>query len=125
MHELGVDPRLELVAADGGEHRVDVLDELESFSVEQLVLLLDTERVRVARAELVVDDAPAGSDPLPVIDGRERLLRLAHGRTASTSISTFHLGIEEPGEDGRVRGSDVAEDLRVSAGEAVEVVGVR
>ena len=47
-----------------------------------------------------------------------------HGRTASTSISTFHLRIEEAGEHGRVRGAYVAEHLGVRAREAVEVVRV-
>ncbi len=57
LHELGVDPRLELVARDRGEHRLDVLDEIERLRVEELVLLLDAERVRVTRPELVVEDA--------------------------------------------------------------------
>ena len=57
LHELGVDPRLELVARDRREHRLDVLDEVERLRVEELVLLLDAERVRVARSELVVEDA--------------------------------------------------------------------
>ena len=47
-----------------------------------------------------------------------------HGRTASTSISTFQRGSKRRGEHGRVRRADVAEDLGVRAGEAVEVVGV-
>ena len=59
LHELGVDARLELVAGDGGEHRVDVLDEVERLAVEEHVLLLDAERVRVALAEGVVEDAAA------------------------------------------------------------------
>ena len=57
LHELGVDPCLELVARDRGEHRLDVLDEVEGLGIEELVLLLDAERVRVARSERVVEDA--------------------------------------------------------------------
>ena len=48
LHQLGVDLRLQLVPFDGGEHRVDVLHEVERRRVEQLVLLLDAERVRLA-----------------------------------------------------------------------------
>ena len=48
LHELGVDARLELVSRHRGQHRVDVLDEVERLRVEELVLLLDPERVRVA-----------------------------------------------------------------------------
>ena len=58
LHELRVDPRLELVSGDRGEHRVDVLDEVERLGIEELVLLLDAERVRVAGSERVVEDAP-------------------------------------------------------------------
>ena len=55
----------------GGEHGVDVLDEVERLGVEQHVLLLDAERVRVALAERVVEDAAALGEagcPCPVID---------------------------------------------------------
>ena len=47
------------MAGDSGEHRVDVLDEVERLAVEKHVLLLDAERVRVARAERVVEHAAA------------------------------------------------------------------
>ncbi len=57
LHELRVDPRLELVAGDRGEHRLDVLDEIEGLGIEKLVLLLDAERVRVACSERVLEDA--------------------------------------------------------------------
>ena len=69
LHELRVHPQARFVPADGREHRLDVLDEVERLAVEQLVLLLDPERVRVARAELVVVDASRLTAPLPVIDG--------------------------------------------------------
>jgi hypothetical protein len=62
LHELGVDARLELVPRDRGEHRIDVLDEVEGLGVEEHVLLLDTERVRVARAERVAEHAAAGRE---------------------------------------------------------------
>ena len=68
LHELRVDPRLELVSGDRGEHRVDVLDEVERVGIEELVLLLDAERVRVAGSERVVEDAPCRFRPFPVIE---------------------------------------------------------
>ena len=46
LHQLGVDPRLELVAGHGVEHGVDVLDEVEGLRIEELVLLLDAQGVR-------------------------------------------------------------------------------
>ena len=71
LHQLCIDARLELVTRDRGEHRVDVLHEIERLAVEEHVLLLDAERVRVALAEpwsrtLTPVAKPA---PLPVIDG--------------------------------------------------------
>ena len=60
MHQLGVDPRLELVPGDSLQHRLDVLDEVIRLRIEKLVLLLDAERVGVARTELVVEDAGGG-----------------------------------------------------------------
>ena len=47
---------------DRGEHGVDVLDEVEGLRVEQHVLLLDAERVRLAFAEGVVEHAAAGGE---------------------------------------------------------------
>ena len=91
LHQLGVDPRLELVSGDGREHRLDVLDEVERLRVEQLVLLLDAQRVRVALAELVVEHAPRGERAVAGDRGGNGLFA-DHGMTASTSISTFHLG---------------------------------
>ena len=89
LHQLGVDPLLELVAGDRGEHGVDVLHEVERLAVEQHVLLLDAERVRVALPELVVEDAAARREALA---GDRRGIDLLHGRTASTSISTNQRG---------------------------------
>ena len=65
LHQLGVDLRLELVARDRREHGVDVLDEVERGAVEQLVLLLDAERVRIALPEPVVEHARAACRACP------------------------------------------------------------
>ena len=78
LHQLGIDARLELaVVGDAREHRVDVLHEVPGLWIEEHVLLLDAQRVRVAAAELVVEDA-----------------RFGHVRTitASASISTRQRG---------------------------------
>ena len=89
LHQLGVDPVGELVACDRVEHGLDVLDEVEALRVEEHVLLLHPERVRVARAELVVDDARCRRIDEP----RDRRWNdLFHGSTASASISTFQRG---------------------------------
>ena len=90
LHELRVYLRLELVPADRGHDRVDVLHEIERGRVEELVLLLDAERVRVTAAG-VIDHALRRRSLEPRDRGRDRLLR-RHGRTASASISTFHAG---------------------------------
>src|SRR6185312_3725525 len=50
---------LELVSRNRSEHRVDVLHEVERLGVEQHVLLFDTEGVRVAFPERVVEHAAA------------------------------------------------------------------
>ena len=86
LHQLGVDPVCERVALDRVEHRLDVLDEVEALRVEEHVLLLDAERVRVAGAEAVVDDARRRRALEP---GDRRRDDLLHGSTASASISTF------------------------------------
>src|SRR6185437_16778940 len=83
LHELGVDPRLELVARDRGEHGVDVLDEVVRLAVEQHVLLLDPQRVRVARAEGVVEHAAAGREGGALAGDRRRDQRVAHAGTIS------------------------------------------
>jgi hypothetical protein len=69
LHQLGVDLLLELVARGGGEHGLDVLDEVERLAVEQHVLLLDSERVRLALAEVVVDDAAPAANPPCMMSG--------------------------------------------------------
>ena len=69
LHQLGVDPRLELVAGDRLQHGVDVLDEVEGLAVQEHVLLLDAERVRVGLARTCgrARCRPATA-PLPVIE---------------------------------------------------------
>src|SRR4029077_2115995 len=84
LHELGVHARLELVACDRGENRVDVLDEVERLAVEEHVLLLDAEGVRVARAEGVVEDAAAGREVGALARDRRRDQRVVHAGTIST-----------------------------------------
>src|SRR5690348_17328503 len=91
LHQLRVDARLQLVPSDRGEHRVDVLDEVEGLAVEQHVLLLDAERVCVALAERVVEDASALGVAAPLAGDRGRE-DLAHGSNASASISTRQAG---------------------------------
>src|SRR5919198_208409 len=90
LHQLGVDPRLELVAVRRREHRVDVLDEIERLAVEEHVLLLHAQCVRVALAEGVVEHAPAGREALPGDRGGIDLLHA--GSISSTSISTNQRG---------------------------------
>ena len=89
LHQLGVEAARELVALDRVEHHLDVLDEVEALRVEEHVLLLDAQRVRVARPELVVEDA--GGRRVGDTGDRPRD-DLLHGSTASASISTFHAG---------------------------------
>ena len=88
LHQLGVQPARELVALDRVEHHLDVLDEVETLRVEEHVLLLDAERVRVAGAEPVVEDTRVRVDET----GDRVRDDLLHGSVASTSISTFHAG---------------------------------
>src|SRR5260221_7912374 len=112
LHQLGVNAVLVLArVGDGREHRVDVLHEVPGLGVEQHVLLLDAERVRVARSELVVEDAGFGAaealGALAGDRGREDLLTHGPSITASASISTSQ------------RGSGSAVTIPVSAGRAV------
>jgi len=74
LWQTGVDPRLELVPGHCGEHRLDVLDEVEGLRVEELVLLLHAEGVRIARAERVLEDAAGGLRAVAGDRGGERLL---------------------------------------------------
>src|SRR5215204_2786281 len=100
LHQLGIDDRLELVPDDRGEHRVDVLDEIERLAVHQHVLLLDAERVWIALAERVLEDAAAAREAgaLPRDRGWIDLLLVRRresdysGRSASASISTIQRG---------------------------------
>jgi hypothetical protein len=79
------------VAGDRRQHRVDVLDEIERLAVEEHVLLLDPERVRVALAEAVVEHAsPLGE--ARALAGDRRRVRLLHAISASASISTRQRG---------------------------------
>ena len=90
LHQLGIDARLELVALGRGEHRLDVLDEVECLAVEQHVLLLDAERVRLAGAEVVVEHAAALREARA---GDRRGEDLLHsGTNASSSISSSQRG---------------------------------
>src|SRR6185312_10501578 len=80
---------------DGGEHGVDVLHEIPGLGIEQHVLLLDAERVRVALAELVVEDARVlGTRPDRALARDRRREDLLHegSITASASISTSQRG---------------------------------
>ena len=67
LHELGLHLRLELVTRDRGQEGVDVLNEVEAVRVEEHVLLLDSEGVRISLAEGVVEDADAPAKPLLVM----------------------------------------------------------
>src|SRR2546426_663690 len=80
---------------DRREDRVDVLDEVPRLGIEQLILLLDAERVRVAPAERVVEHAgrPAGRSLGALARDRRRVdLLHAVSITASASISTSQRG---------------------------------
>src|SRR5437762_3465560 len=87
-----ISPRLELVARHRGEHRVDVLDEVECLAVEQHVLLLDAERVRIAASEGVVEHAASLCESAALAGDRRRMDLLHSGISASASISTSQLG---------------------------------
>jgi hypothetical protein len=52
------------VTDESGQDRVDPLDEVEALAVEQHVLLLDAERVRLAVPEPVLEDAAARGETL-------------------------------------------------------------
>ena len=69
LHQLRADVLVELTVLRGREHRVHVLDEVERLRVEEHVLLLDAERERLARPEVVVEDAAPLGEPL-ARDGR-------------------------------------------------------
>src|SRR5262249_34389736 len=91
---LRVHVRLELVSRHRAEHRVDVLDEVQRLGVEQHVLLLDAQRVRLALAEGVVEDAAAGGEALARDRGGVNLVHVLS--MASASISTNQRGSRSP-----------------------------
>jgi hypothetical protein len=90
LHELGVHTLLELVARGRGEDGLDVLDEVEGLAIEEHVLLLDTERVRLSGSELVVEHAAALREAGAHDRRREDLL--AQWIWASSSISSSQRG---------------------------------
>jgi hypothetical protein len=66
------------MALDRRQDGLDVLDEIERLAVEEHVFLLDAERVRVARAVLVVEDASRVRGALAGDRGGNRL-PVGHG----------------------------------------------
>src|SRR5207247_9880593 len=80
LDQRGGRRRRELVAGDGGEPGVDVLHEVERLAVEEHVLLLDAERIRVALAVGVVEHAAAGREAA-ALAGDRRWIDLRHART--------------------------------------------
>ena len=126
LHQLRCDAGLELVSFDRREHRLDVLDEIERLAVEEHVLLLDPERVRVARAVLVVEHASRVRGALARDRGRDRLPVAAHGDVG------LGLDLDEPARVEEVAtttdvlaGLIEREDLAVRARDLVEVVRAR
>src|SRR5207244_1926412 len=106
----GVDVRAVLAVLDRGEHGVDVLHEVPRLRVEEHVLLLDAERVRVTLAKGMVEDArPGPALPDGALAGDRRWEDLLHDGsiTASASISTSQ------------RGSSRTVTIPVDAGRAV------
>src|SRR5664279_1900447 len=95
LHQLGVDPRLELVPLHRCEDGVDVLDEVERLAVEEHVLLFDAERVGVALSECVIEDAAARRETAALARDRCRV-DLLHEITASSSTSTSQRGSSSP-----------------------------
>src|ERR1019366_2193714 len=74
-----VDALLMLAVLDGRKHRVDVLHEIPRLGIEQHVLLLDAERVRIALAERVVEHAGvSGAQSLGALPGDRRREDLLH-----------------------------------------------
>src|SRR5205823_9311441 len=107
LHQLGVDARLELVSRDRGEHRVDVLDEVEGLAVEEHVLLLDAERVRVARAEGMVENAAS----------RRKARALARDRRRDEGIG--HAATISPAFAGRKRRPSITSGIPITTDEAI------
>ena len=93
LHQLGADDVLEMTALDRGQHRVDVLDEVERGCVEEHVLLLHAERVRIALAEAVLVHAAVRGQPLARDAGRNDAVHagmLRHDRSRPTSCNKAH-----------------------------------
>ena len=135
LHQLRVDDRLELVPGDRGEHGVDVLDEVERLRVEEHVLLLDSECVRVALAEGVVEDAPAGCEPRSFARDRRGIDLPAvclHTGVLLLWEQCFSFDLDEPawieetcGDEHGAGGPDVGEHLAVRAPDFFPVVDVQ
>ncbi len=107
LHELCVDPRLELVAGDRLQHRVDVLDEVEGLRVEQHVLLLDAERVRIALAERMVEHAHARREARALArDGRRIDLLAVENPYESLTARAAVRRPRSPRPSGRSRSAD-------------------
>ena len=106
------------------EHGVDVLDEVEGLAVEEHVLLLDAERVRIGLAELVVEDAARVHRAL----ARDRVgVDLLH--VAENGVG-FDLDpparVEQAlDDDGGRRGPDLREHLAVRSRDLLPVLHVR
>ena len=82
-----------LAVLDRREHRVDVLHEIPRLGIEQHVLLLDAERVRVALAERVVEHARVtAAEPFGALPGDRRREDLLHG----SQYHRFGLDLDEP-----------------------------
>ncbi len=108
LHQLRVDLRGVPPFLRGGEHGVDVLDEVPGLGVEQHVLLLDSERVRLARSEAVVEDAG---------------FELVHAIIACASISTRQRLSSSAVTIPVVAGRAVAESLCVRPADLCEILG--
>ena len=128
LHQLRVDAVSMLAVLDRREHRVDVLHEVPRLGVEQHVLLLDAERVRVALAERVIEHARvAGAEPLGALPGDRRREDLLHGVsiTASASISTSQRGSSSAVTIPVVAGRASRKRFAVRAADLVDVRRVR
>jgi hypothetical protein len=132
---LRVDDRLELVPGNRGEHGVDVLDEVERFRVEEHVLLLDSQRVRVALAECVVEDTPAGRKARALAGNRRGIDLPAVCRHTGVLLvrqQCFSLDLDDPawieetcGYEHGAGGPDVGEHLAVRSPDFFPVVDVQ
>src|SRR6478609_7804818 len=100
LHQLRVDHGLELVPRDRGEHRVDVLHEVERLGVQEHVFLLDAERVRVTLAEGVIQHAASRREPRALPGDRRRVNLLAiHDGSLTTPGAARQPRSPQPSED--------------------------